>query len=89
MKQNYEFQHAIRGFLITPIEETMVRLAARILYCKILHKMRPTECTVGVIELAEQCAAGVTFNWSLFLVNELIDEVEQAQEEPRKKFHYS
>ena len=35
------------------------------------------------------CAVGVTFNWLQFLLNELIDDVDQAQEEPRAEFHYS
>ena len=88
MKQKYELRRAGRGFLIGPIEDNIVWFAARILSCKLLRKMRPTKCTAEAVELAEQCAAGVTFNWSQFLLNELINDAEQAQDEPKAKFHY-
>ena len=78
-----------RGFVTGPIEYSKVIFAARILYCKLLHKMITTECTTDAVELAEECMIRVTFNWSQFLLNELIDDVEQEQEEPRHKFHYS
>ena len=53
MKQKYKLQHAGRGFLIAPIEDKMVRFAARILSCKLLRKMKPTECTIGEIEITK------------------------------------
>ena len=64
MKQKYDLQHANRGFLISSITNNTVRFTAKILYCKLLCNMQPTECTVGAMELAEQCAVGVVFNWS-------------------------
>ena len=42
-----------------------------------------------MVELTEQCVAGVIFNWSEYLLNGLIDYVEQGQEEDKAKFHYS
>ena len=64
MKQKYNLQHVGRRFLISPIEDNMVRSAAIILSCKLLHKMRSVECTIGNIEIVEQYTQGVTFNWS-------------------------
>ena len=67
----------------------MVRLAAKILSCKQLGNMRHIECTTRAIEIMEQCAVGVIFNWSQYLLNELIDDAKQAQVEDKAKFHYS
>ena len=53
MKQKYNLQRTCRGFLIGPIESNMVRFAARILSCKLLHKMRSVECIVGAIEITK------------------------------------
>ena len=89
MKNKYKLQREGRGFLIAPIEENMVRFASRILSCKLLYKMRPADFTTGMIEIAEQCVAGLIFNWLQFLLKKLIDDVEQVQGEPRAKFHYS
>ena len=63
MNKKYNLQHIGRVFVIGPIEENIVRFVARILSYKLLRKMRPTKCTTGAIEIAEQCATGVTFNW--------------------------
>ena len=53
MKQKYNLQHTVQGFLIAPIEEKTVRFATKILSCKLLRKMRSSECTAIGIELAE------------------------------------
>ena len=54
----------------------MMRFAVKILSCKLLRKMRPTECIARTVELAEQCMEGVIFNWSQYLLNELLKDVE-------------
>ena len=89
MKMKYKLQGVARGFLIPLIEDASVRFTPRILSCKLLHKMRPTECTTGPVEITRQCAQGLNFNWSQLLLNELIDDAEQAQEDLKYKFHYS
>ena len=63
MKKKYELQRAGRGFLIAPIEDNTVRFTAKILSCKLLRKMYPTECTADIVELEEQCTERVVFNW--------------------------
>ena len=40
-----------------------------------MHKMRPTECTATIVEIAELCVQGVHINWSQFIVNKLMDDV--------------
>ena len=61
----------------------------KILSCKMLHKMWPTECIVRIVELVEQSAAVVFLNWSQYLLNEMLEDGEKAQEESKTKFHYS
>ena len=78
MKQKYDLHHAGRGFLISPIEEKTVRFTERIMSCKPLRKMQPIEYTAKIVELTEQCTAGVIFNWSQDLLNELIEDAEQV-----------
>ena len=62
IKQKYNLQHTKRGFLINPIEDASVRFTARILFCKLLDKMRPTQSVAGIVELVELCALGRIFN---------------------------
>ena len=87
--KKYDLQHPGRGFLIAPITDNTMRFSTKTLSCKLLCKMRPTECTVGTVELAELYAEGVLINWSQFLLNELLEDATQAQEESKTKFHYS
>ena len=75
MKIKYKIKRVGRGFLIPLIKDADVQFTARILSFKLLHKMRENECTTGAIEIAEKCTQGVTFNWSHFLLNELIDDL--------------
>ena len=54
MKQKYDLQCIGRGFLISPIVDNMVSFAVKILSCKLLCKMRPSEWIVRMVELAVQ-----------------------------------
>ena len=51
--------------------------------------MHPNQCLAAMVELAELCTLGGVFNWSWYLLNELIDDATEAQHEPTYKFHYS
>ena len=64
VKDKYELTRDNRGFLISSINEFTIRFAVKVLYCKMLHKMRLTQCTVGTVALAEICVKGVQINWS-------------------------
>ena len=78
MKEKYDLQHKNRGFPISSIIDNKVRFTMKILSCKLLCKMRCIECTIGIVELAEQCVEGVTINWSQFLLKELLDDAAQV-----------
>ena len=66
-----------------------MHIAAKNLSCKMLHKMRPNQCMIVAVELANLCALGGVFNWSWYLLNKLIDDAMQAQHNDTYKFHYS
>ena len=68
---------------------TFSEQAAKILSCKMLHKMIPNQCSIMVVELADLCALVGVFNWSWYLLNRLIDYAMQTQHKDTYKFHYS
>ena len=75
-------------FLIGPIQDKSVRVVAKILFCKMLHKMIPNQCSAAVVELEDLCVLGGVFNWSWYLLNELIDNAMQAQHKDTYKLYY-
>ena len=89
MKTKYQLICGGNGFLISSIEDSAVQAVAKILCSKVLRKMRPAECMAAKVELAKKCAQGVHINWSQFLLNKLLDDAQEAQEQPTTKFHFS
>ena len=65
-----------------------MRIGTRILESNIVRKGHPIQCTSGVIACVHKCCEGVQMNWSLFLLNQLIEDAiaVQARERP---FTYS
>ena len=59
MNTKYHLVRGGKGFLLSSIDDSAIRVAAKILCSKVLHKMRPTQCTAAIVELAEKCAQGV------------------------------
>ena len=51
MKTKYKLQRKGRGSSIPLIEDPSMQFTARILSCKLLHKMSPNECTIGAVEI--------------------------------------
>ena len=89
IKEKYDLQRTNRGFLISSITKNTVEFTPNILSYKLMRKMQPTKCTTGMVELAKQCAKGVILNWLQYLLNEMLEDVEQAQKESKTKFHHS
>ena len=75
--------------MLGPIQDKSVHVAAKILSCKMFHKMIPTQCSAMVVELADLCSLGQKSNWSQYLLNTLIDDMMLAQHKEDHKFHYS
>ena len=53
IKRKHNLQRVGRGYLLGPIKDKSVCVAAKILSCKMFHKMIPMQCLVAVVELAE------------------------------------
>ena len=75
--------------MIGPIKDKIVCIATKLLSCKILHKMRPNQCSATTMDLVDLCTLVGVFNWLRYLLNELIDDVTHAQHKDAYKFLYS
>ena len=62
MKKKYDVVRNKRGFMIDSINKYTVCFVSKVLVSKLLHKMHPEQCIVGVITLDELCAEGVHIN---------------------------
>ena len=66
--------------MIDTINNKIIHVALKLLMMNIVQKNHPNQYTSGVISSAEQCAACIQMNWSLFLLNQLMEDVVLAQE---------
>ena len=58
VKDTYELVMANRGFLISSINDTIIRFATKVLSCKMLCKLQLNQCMVGAVALVELCIEG-------------------------------
>ena len=49
MDTKYHLSHSGKGFLLSSIDDSVVRAATKVLCRNVLHKMRPTECTITIV----------------------------------------
>ena len=89
MMTKYQLVCDEKRFLLSSIDDSVVRVAEKILLSKVLRNMRPTECTTTIVELEKKCVQGVNINWSQFLLNELMENTHDMKEHPMMKFHLS
>ena len=75
VKDKYDLAMAKRGFLISSINDYTIHFVAKVLSCKMLCKLRPNQCNMGVVVIAELYMEGVQINWSQFLLNELLEDI--------------
>ena len=88
LKDKHDLTRDTRGYLITSINDHIIWFTAKVLATKLVRKMRLNQCTVGTITTFELCVAGVQMNWSHYLLNDLLADVESSQEKGTA-FHYS
>ena len=50
--------------------------------------MQSNQCTIGMIAATKLCASSAQLKWSQYLLNELLEDAEEA-EEKGNTFHYS
>ena len=65
----------------------MVCISTRILASKVVRENRLVQCNSGVVACAQKCAEGVKMNWSLFLLNQFLEDALFSQN--WKPFSYS
>ena len=58
----------------------MVRFTVQLLARFLLHTCRPTEVPATMVDLAHCVKEGVEYNWSLYLLNQFIEDCKAAQE---------
>ena len=62
IKQKNSRQRVGWGYLLGPIQDKSVHVAAKILSCKMFPKMISTQCSAAVMEIVDLCALGEKFN---------------------------
>ena len=88
IKYKYDLSRDTRGFLISSINDHIVRFAAKVLDTKLVQKMWLSQSTIGAITAAKIYAVGTQMNWSQYILNELLAYVEETQDKGNT-FHYS
>ena len=66
----------------------MVRFTVQLLARHLLRTCHPTEDPDTVVDLAHCVKEGVEYNWSLYLLNQFIED-DKATQETSQPFHYS
>ena len=79
LKERFGLQRDVRAYRIDSIKSQAVHIGANILVSKVIRRNRLVQCNLGVVTCTQKCAEGVQMNWSLFLLNELLEYVLPAQ----------
>ena len=88
MKCLYNLQKGGRAFDAAIIEDDTVRFTVQLLAGCVLHTCRPTKVLATVVDLAHCVKEGVEYNWSLYLLNQFIEDCRAAQK-IAQPLHYS
>ena len=88
MKERYDLQRDGRSYHIDSINDRGEHIGARILESKNIKKNRPIQCPSGVIACVQKCNEGFQMNWSLFLLNQLTEDMVIVQD-GEQPFTYS
>ena len=88
MKKKYKLEKKQRGYVITSIQDKVVRVVTQLLEGKVMRKCHGNEVPTMVIALAKQCVEGVRFDWVQFLCEEFLTNYMESQEQG-KTFHYA
>ena len=78
LKKRYSLEFDGRAYRIDSINDHVVCIGVRILASKVVRKNQMIQCNSGVVACDELCAQGTRMNWSLFLMNHLLEDEEVA-----------
>jgi hypothetical protein len=79
MKKKYDTDRGTRGIIIKRINDVTIKMAAKILACKMLRKCLKEEVSAGVVAVATQCVEGTTVSWAPYLLNLFLDDYKDAR----------
>ena len=88
MRNKYGVRKDSRAYTIDTINDQAIRIIEKWLTIKIVRKNRPRQCTLGVITSTEQCVLGVQMNWSIFMLNEPMEDAVLVQEDDTMFTYY-
>ena len=80
MKCLYNLQKGGRAFDVAIIEDDTVWFTVQLLARHLLRTCYPTEVPTTVVDLAHYVKEGVEYNWSLYLLNQFIEDYKVEQE---------
>ena len=83
IKIKYGLNRDKQSYVTDTINDQEVRIVVNILAIKVGCKNCPNQCTSEVITCTEQCNEGLQMNWSLFFLNQLMEDVMLVQEGKR------
>jgi hypothetical protein len=69
MKKTYGTERGSRRIIIKHISDAAIRLATKLMACKLLRKCCKEEVLVGVVAATAQCAEGTILSWAPYLLN--------------------
>lgn len=67
-----------KGADIASIRSRPVRMATRILTCRVMRKQKKGECNLDILSAAEACAEGRCLNWCFSFMNEFLKAINEA-----------
>ena len=83
LKKHYSLERNGIACLIDSINDHTVYIGAKIMASKVVWKNRLVQCNSRLVACAELCAQGTQMNLSLFLMKQLVEDVEATQEGTR------
>ena len=79
LKEHFGLQCDGHAYQIDSSNSQAMCINTRILASKGFRGNRLVQCNSGVVACAQKCAEGVQMNWSLFLLNQLLEYVLATQ----------
>ena len=73
LKEKYDLNRDTRGFLISSMNDHIVRFTTKVLDIEFVPNIRPNQCTVGMIVDEKLCASDVQLNSKQYILNELLE----------------
>jgi len=80
MKKKIKLEKKKRGYVISSINNNVIRVMTQILAGKVMRKCHADEVPTPVVALPMQCTEVVQFNYSEYLCKEFMENCREAHE---------